>query len=257
MERYGKDYLSYSSIKNALADTALFDKYMKGEVVYESPALKFGTMYDMLLFERDKAMDQYMVLDDETILGWCSDKVLGMKNPKMSKEYKEIKSQYLSEIEEKGKIAVPAEEWQMAKDMINRLTACGLHKSHLSGDYQVEFNKEIDTTYGPVKFRGFLDCLGDGFISDSKTSMSISKFRYSVRDFGYDIQAYLYTKAFDVDRFYWVVQEKKDPYLPALVECSEETLFAGEMKVNEALESIKNFLQYGKEPTRNYVSFKI
>jgi hypothetical protein len=54
-----------------------------------------------------------------------------------------------------------------------------------------------------------------------------------------------------------VVQEKKEPYLPALVECSEESLFAGEMKVNEALESIKTFLQYGKEPSKNFVSFKV
>ena len=109
--------------------------------------------------------------------------------------------------------------------MISRLKACGSHKSHLSGDYQVEFKKDLDTPFGPVKFRGFLDCLGDGFISDSKTSMSVSKFSGQRKGLlGYDIQAYLYTKAFDIDNFYWVVQEKKDLHLSALVECSEETL---------------------------------
>ena len=52
MERYGKPHLSYSSLKQALGDMAQFDRYMKGEVKYNSDALDFGTMYDMLLFER-------------------------------------------------------------------------------------------------------------------------------------------------------------------------------------------------------------
>ena len=59
MERYGKSHLSYSSLKQALGDMAQFDRYMKGEVKYKSDALDFGTMYDMLLFERDKAFEKY------------------------------------------------------------------------------------------------------------------------------------------------------------------------------------------------------
>ena len=58
MERYGKSHLSYSSLKQALGDMAQFDRYMKGEVKYKSDALDFGTMYDMLLFERDKAFEK-------------------------------------------------------------------------------------------------------------------------------------------------------------------------------------------------------
>jgi hypothetical protein len=53
-ERYGKPHLSYSSLKNALGDMKQFDRYMKGELKYESDALSFGTLYDMLLFEREK-----------------------------------------------------------------------------------------------------------------------------------------------------------------------------------------------------------
>ena len=256
MERYGKDYLSYSSIKNALADMALFDKYMKGEMKYHTDALQFGTMYDDMLFS-ENFDEKYLVYNEEEILAGLPDKERSGKRPKQTKAFQQAVSAVYDEALEQDKSVVSSSDYNQARDMISRLKSCGLHKSHLSGDYQVEFKKDLDTPFGPVKFRGFLDCLGDGFISDSKTSMSVPKFRYSVRDFGYDIQAYLYTKAFDIDNFYWVVQEKKDPYLPALVECSEETLFAGEMKVNEALESIVTFLQYGKEPTRNYLSFKI
>ena len=255
-ERYGKDYLSYSSIKNALVDMALFDKYMKGEIKYESEALQFGTLYDDMLFDPNFS-ENYIIIDEESIISELSPKAQASARPKQTKEYKEAVNSAWAEAIDEGKQVVASSDYRKSKDMVNRLKQCGLYGSHLSGDYQVEFKKELDTSIGPVKFRGFLDCLGDGFISDSKSSMSVSKFRYSVRDFGYDIQAYLYTKAFNIDKFYWVVQEKKEPYLPALVECSEESLFAGEMKVNEALESIKTFLQYGKEPSKNFVSFKV
>ena len=35
MERYGKEHLSYSSIKHALGDMRYFDMYMKGEIKKE------------------------------------------------------------------------------------------------------------------------------------------------------------------------------------------------------------------------------
>jgi len=253
-ERYGKSHLSYSSLKVALTDMAQFDLYMKRELKFESPALEFGTLYDMLLFEREKAMDLYFVLSDERILGWCSEKTQMMKRPSMSAEFKEIKAQHVAELEEKGKKMVSPEDWQMANDMIGRLEFCGLADMYLSsGNYQVEFNEML----GPVKVKGFLDCLGDGYIVDSKSTKSISKFRYSVRDFSYDIQAYIYTKVFGVNEFYWLVQEKTRPYLPAIVECSEETLFAGEMKFNDAVERITKFLEGGSKPSEDYLRLKV
>ena len=51
-ERYNKPHLSYSSIKQALGDMAQFDRYMRGVIIYKSDALDFGTLYDMLLFDR-------------------------------------------------------------------------------------------------------------------------------------------------------------------------------------------------------------
>ena len=142
----------------------------------------------------------------------------------------------------------------MANQMIDRLERCGLVDSLLSsGNYQVEFNEMI----GPVKVKGFLDCLGDGFIVDSKSTKAVDKFRYSVRDFCYDIQAYIYCKVFGVKKFYWLVQEKTYPYLPAVVECSEETLFTGEMKFHDAVERITRFLEGGQAPDQDYVEFRV
>ena len=253
-ERYGKSHLSYSSLKVALTDMAQFDLYMRRKLKFESPALTFGTLYDMLLFEREKAMSLYTIVSDDKILDSCTEAVKKMKRPSMSAEFKKIKADMIEGAESEGKTLVSPEDWKMANDMIDRLEECGLADQYLSSsNYQVEFNEML----GPIKVKGFLDCLGDGYIVDSKSTKSVSKFRYSVRDFSYDIQAYIYTKVFGVDEFYWLVQEKTAPYLPAIVECSEETLFAGEMKFNDAIERIERFLREGSSPVQDYLRFKV
>jgi hypothetical protein len=249
----GKGHLSYSSIKYALGDMQLWEMKMKGEAPYTSDALVFGTMYDMLLFERDKAMSEYVILNEGDVLERCQSKTIEAKNPKLTKDYKEVKAAMEEEYKAKGQTLTSSADWKTANDMVERLAVCGLLKKRLTGKYQVEFNEDIDG----VPLRGFLDCLGDGFITDSKSSRSVDKFRYDVNSFSYDIQAYIYTKVFDIKDYYWVVQEKTHPYYPAEIKCSEETLFKGEMKYHQALENIKAYLK-DKEPELNcYASFVV
>ena len=253
MERYGKGYLSYSSLKQALGDPMNFDRYMKGELKYKSDALDFGTMYDMLLFERDKAFETYKVIDEAEVVDSLSDKARSSKNPKLTSEYKASIAKIKTDALEEGQTVVGKADWKMANDMMDRLYECGLMDSHLTGKYQVEFNEELNG----VPLRGFLDCLGDGFISDSKSTKSVEKFRYSVRDFSYDIQAYIYTEVFGVKDFYWVVQEKTFPYLPALVKCTENTLFTGEMKFQSAISAIEGFFKSDKPFQKYYISYEV
>ena len=191
----GKGHLSYSSIKYALGDMQLWEMKMKGEAPYTSDALIFGTMYDMLLFERDKAMSEYVILNEGDILDRCQSKTLEAKNPKLTKDYKEVKATMEEEYKAKGQTLTNSEDWKKANDMVERLATCGLLQKRLTGKYQVEFNEDIDG----VPLRGFLDCLGDGYITDSKSSRSVEKFRYDVNSFSYDIQAYIYTKVFNID----------------------------------------------------------
>lgn len=253
-ERYGKRHLSYSSLKVALTDMAKFDQYMKGELKFTSDALDFGTLYDMLLFDRDKAMDTYHIISHERVLDRLSDKAKSAKRPQMTSEYKAVVAAMNTEAIEGNKIICSPEHWKQANDMIDRLHTCGLYERTLAnGRYQVEFNDVI----GGVEVKGFLDCLRDGFIIDSKSTKDIEKFRYSVRDFSYDIQAYIYTKVFGISRFYWLAQEKSYPYLPALIECSEETLFTGGMKFDEAVRRIARFLKDGGDPMTDFLEFKV
>ena len=245
-EATGKPHLSYSSIKYALGDMRLWEMYMKGELKKDSEALRFGTLYDMLLFERDKAYESYYVLNDDEIVA-----KIGGKYPRNTKKYKEWKAEAAQATENADKTLVSSEDWKKANDMIDRLANCGLLQKRLKGEYQVEFNEDIDG----VPLKGFLDCLGDGYITDSKSSRSVDKFRYDVNSFCYDIQAYIYTKVFGIKDYYWVVQEKTYPYYPAEVKCSEETLFKGEMKFHQALENINSFLDEDKKELNCYASF--
>ena len=241
----GKPHLSYSSLKYALGDMRLWEMYMRGELKKESEALTFGTLYDMLLFEPEKAHDTYFVLDDSSIVA-----SIGGKYPRNTKKYREWKAEESEK--NANKELVGQEDWQKAQDMIKRLKDCGLYYTQFDGGkFQVEFNVDLDG----VPLKGFLDCLQDDRIIDSKSSRAVDKFRYDVNSWSYDIQAYVYTKVFDIPNFFWVVQEKTYPYYPANVKCSEETLFRGEMKFHQALENIKNWLDGGQKSEEHYAEF--
>ena len=243
----GKPHLSYSPLKYALGDMKLWEMYMRGQLKKESEALYFGSLYDMLLFEPEKAHETYYTLDDTDII-----KEIGGKSPRNTKKYREWKAETLDSMDTTDKMLVSNEEWRRANDMIKRLKECGLYdKRFAGGKYQVEFNVDVDG----IPLKGFLDCLQDDCIIDSKSSRSINKFRYDVNSFSYDIQAYVYTKVFDIKDFYWVVQEKAYPFFPADVKCSDETLFKGEMKFHEAIENIKRWLDGDKQTVTHYAEF--
>ena len=249
MESVGKPHLSYSSLKYALGDMRLWEMYMRGQLKKESEALSFGSLYDLLLFEPEKFNDHYYVLDDAAIVD-----SIGGKYPRNTKRYKEWKAEAAQTAQNANKELASEADVKKAKEMIQRLRDCGVYdKRFAGGKYQVEFNVDLDG----VPLKGFLDCLQDGFIVDSKSSRSIDKFRYDVNSWSYDIQAYVYTKVFDIPNFYWVVQEKAYPYYPADVKCSEETLFRGEMKFHQALENIQDYLN-GNNPTEtHYAEFVV
>jgi len=251
VERTGKKYLSYSSIKYALQDVALFELYMQGKLRKESEALTFGSAYDCLLFEPHKFDNLFHVFDDTEITN-----ELGGRNPRATKAYKEWKKD--QEELAKEKTLIGAEDYQQCIDMITRLSDSRVMDIYLEGDYQVEFLQELALGGQEViPFRGFLDCLGEGYIADSKSTRSVKGFRRDVFSFGYDIQAFLYTHAFGIQDFYWVVQEKAYPYLPAVYKASEETLDSGRRKVAKALNIIQEHYEQDKTASTFYIQGEI
>jgi len=252
-DKTGKSYLSYSSVKYALQDMRLFEMYMKGQLKKTSVALEFGSMYDTLLFEPQDFKERFRVIDEEQIL-----LEIGGKNPRATRVYKDWKAEQDTDAGDKA--LVNAEDYQQAIDMISRLDDCGIRDTFLKGKYQVEFKEEIDISdeYTGLVVRGFLDCLGDGYISDSKSSRSANGFpRDALYSYSYDIQAYLYTKVFDIPDFYWVVQEKTYPYLPAVYKASDKTLGFGESKFKKGVKTIVEYFDQDKASNKFYLQGEI
>lgn len=251
-ERYGKDYLSYSSIKFALSDMAQFDRYMRGEMYKDSEAFAFGSLYDMMLFEHDKCMETYVLITDAMVMDRVSEKTRALKKPKMSAEYKQVLQQIKEDAEAEGKIITSIEDWNTAKEMIERIDNCGLRK-YLTGSVQ----ERISVDYKGVRFVGYIDCHGDNFVTDLKSTRSVMGFRYDIKKFSYHLQAFLYMHATGADQFYWVAQEKTFPYLPALVECSEDTLWSAELTINDSIAKIQRFLDNDVNFNTDYVQYTV
>ena len=248
-ERYGKPHLSYSSLKYALGDMRRWEKYMRGELFMESDALRFGSLYDCLLLTPEDAHNQYIIMDEEALT-----KGIKARNIKATKEYKERVKLFEETAKESGRVVVSSEDWQKAEDMISRLDQEGLLASVLSGgSSQWAFNDDYDG----IPLKGFIDYLHPDFVLDSKSTRSMDKFRYDVNSFCYDIQAYIYTLVTGKEDFYWLVQEKNDPYFPGLIKCSSKTLFAGEMKFNEALSNVREWMSTENSELNGHARFEI
>jgi hypothetical protein len=226
-----------------------FELYMAGKLKKESPALTFGSMYDMMLFEPDKAKATYQVIDHDQIMEKMSDRVKDLKNPKSSSEYKAAVQQIKTEAIEEDKHLVDESEWKTAHFMVKRLIDSGIKDGYMMGDYQVEFNDFIDD----IPVRGFFDCKGAEYVSDSKSTRSIPGFRYDVNKFSYDIQAYIYTQVAGLDDFFWVAQEKTYPYPVAVYKAKEETILRGQFKFEHAVAKIKDWLFLDKPVVSDYI----
>jgi hypothetical protein len=248
-ERYGKEHLSYSSLKHALTDMRHWEAYMRGEVEYTSDALRFGGLYDCLLLTPSKAVDLYLLMDEEELT-----KGINAKNVKATKEYKSRLKTFEDTAAESGRTIVSQDEWDKATQMIERLDKEGLLTDVLSGgEPQVMFNEDIEG----IPLKGYIDYLHPDFVLDSKSTRAIDKFRYDVNSFCYDIQAYIYTQVTGKQDFYWLVQEKDKQYYPGLIKCSNKSLFAGEQKFEEAIENIQAWLSTPESEQDGYARFEV
>ena len=253
-ERYGKPHLSYSSLKHALGDMRKWEMYMRGEIKYSSDALTFGSLYDCLLLTPSQFEHQYAMMDDEWILEQCSAKTKLASRPKSTKEFIEARDNLIDVIEQEGKTPCTRDDYEKAKAMIERLDQEGLLDSVLTGGQpQQMFDEDVDG----IPLKGFIDYLHVDYIVDSKSTRAMDKFKYDVNSLCYDIQAYIYTLVTGKKEFYWLAQEKTEPYFPALITCSEKTLFNGEMKFNEAIGNIERWLSTDESEEDGYHRFTV
>ncbi len=254
MDKTGKGHVSASSLKYAITGSKDFDMMawelnMKGELRKTSKAFTFGGFFDSLLLTPENTWDRYVVLQDDEI---CSE--IGGKNPRATKKYKEWKAE-----QQTGKELITQVEHNVAKVMCRRLRNSEVIDYEtgeivkldrfIQGSAQEEFN----TWIGDVPVRGFLDVLGDGFITDVKTSSrSLSQFKWDVRDYNYDLQAWIYCEVYGINDFYWLVQTKDKPYTCGLFKATDETLASGERKFYDAVGNISEWLIESPKDTSSF-----
>ena len=88
-----------------------------------------------------------------------------------------------------------------------------------------------------MPFRGKADIItSSGGIIDLKTTTQISKFKYSAKNFSYDLQCFIYCNLFNVSyKDFLFIAIDKDSLVPKVCEVSEEFYFEGERKCDQAI----------------------
>jgi hypothetical protein len=101
---------------------------------------------------------------------------------------------------------------------------------------------------GGLPFRAKADIYDNGFLADLKTTSDLRAFQYSADKYGYDMQAFIYTRLFGVpiDRFYFLAIDKGSLDI-GIYEITEGFIARGEEKVMEAIERYKTYFIDGED----------
>jgi hypothetical protein len=99
-----------------------------------------------------------------------------------------------------------------------------------------------------IPFRAKADIIADGFLADLKTTTDLRAFPYSAKKYGYDVQAFIYTRLFGVpiDKFYFIAIDKASLDV-GIYSITPEFVAEGERKTLEAIQLYKQFFILGED----------
>jgi hypothetical protein len=210
----GKNALSSSSIKTLLSSPKTYyytTKYGSGE----SQALRDGKLFHTMVLEPNK-IDDMIFVESAT---------------KASKEYKLAK--------QSGKEVYTQTEKKAAERLVDALFRNEAVKEYL---IKAEFEVPQIAMIDGIPIRAKADILKGNIIVDLKTTTGIKDFRYSADKYSYDLQAWLYKKMFNVDKFVFIAIDKGSLDI-AIFECSDEFYTKGEEKFKQGISNYKHFFQ--------------
>lgn len=133
------------------------------------------------------------------------------------------------------KLVLPQKDYSLVHGMYDKLMKL-TEVTELMGD---NFEPEVPgimnlvtDSFTELKFKGKADALvgkdGRKYLVDLKTTAkSLDDFRKGARWMMYNQQAYLYSRIFGVDDFYFLVVEKEFPYEVGIFKASDEFLRSG------------------------------
>ena len=210
-------------------------KYFKENPPEPTPEMIFGSAYHSYVLQPKLFAEKY-VAKPEVV-------------DRRSKAGKEAWNEFL--LENEGKTILAREDYEQMGEMLEALMGCEQARKLLSGG-EAELSVFSEKEQGlvlkarPDYVRPDLNAL-----IDLKTTRdaSFEKFRWSVRNFRYDVQAAFYLDVLngsglgDFDLFIFIAQEKKPPYITAIYYASLETVEAGRMKYETDLDTLVECLE--------------
>lgn len=207
----GRQYLSNSDISSLLKNPKTFG--FKGG---SNKNFLFGSYFHQLLLEPEKA-ESVPYVDVKS------------RNSKAYKEYLEENGVELAMLEdEKNQAEALADTIKGNIDFYDMIYAEG-------NQFEVPAVGEICG----AMWKGKADIVGSEYLYDLKTTSDIDRFKWSVRDYNYDSQGYIYQQLFGKPLAFLVID--KTTNMMGMYTLSEESLLRGEEKVERAIEVYNRF----------------
>ena len=214
-----KHALSSSACKLLLSSPKTYHYVTKyGQA--ESDAFTVGRLVHLMALE-PHLVDEYDIIDVQS------------KNTNMWKDAKA-----------RGGQIITKKEYNEARRIADAL----LRNEHVLGYIQgCEFEVPAVGVIEGLPFRAKADILGNNFIADLKTTTDLRAFPYSAKKYGYDLQAFIYTRLFGVpiDKFIFIAVDKASLDI-GIYTVSPEFVAEGERKAHEAIKLYKEFFM-GKD----------
>ena len=202
-----KERLSYSALSQfGKSPNHLLDYWQ--DDMERTPAMMFGSLVHKKILEPDKFSSEYAVFE-------------GTRRGKVWESFKE---------ENTEKEIVTVTEYNTALKVVNKASENKLFSDLLMQTTETE--KHIEWSCDGVKYHGYVDMIGKGFIADIKTCADGGeRFARDLKYNDYKMQAAMYLTGFDASLKYYIIAiEKSSPYNVAVYELSEELLSKGYSK---------------------------
>lgn len=218
---FGNQYLSNSDISVLLSNPLNFKKPSK-----PSPAFLIGGYFHTCILEPNK-LEKYKVIEAST---------------RNTKAYKELSG---------GELCLLQHEVDQIEIMRDKVLSNNIMCDLIVGsnvEYEVPGITEIEGNL----WKGKADIINhnEKLIIDLKTTNDINQFRYSAKRYNYDSQAYIYSKLFNYD-FLFIVVDKNTHQL-GLFDVSDRFYETGLDKVRKATDVYELFYKTENFKPENY-----
>jgi len=213
--------------ENALSSSAAKDLYKSPKSYFNKakqvnadvPALREGRLIHTVVLEEDRIKDKYDFID-----------IASRRTKAFTKAQDEAKA--------KGKEIMLTSELNKANELCNSIRFNKDANKLFTGG--IAETPAIGELYG-VPFRAKADYLKDGHLIDLKTTSKLDGWERTAKYlWHYDMQGWIYSELFGVDKFTFVVIEKGTGDI-GIFELSDETRELGGNKVKQCVNTYKEY----------------